>query len=111
MKKIILTIDDCPSKDFDILINYLIKNKHKAILFCNGKDLKDMENQKKIIGVIKKGFLIGNHSYSHRDFRFLSLEKAKKEILDMDKIIRELYKRAKIKQPLKIFRFPHYRGG
>lgn len=58
-----------------------------------------------------KGFLIGNHSYSHRDFRFLSLEKAKKEILDTDKIIRELYKKAKIKQPLKIFRFPHYRGG
>jgi len=111
MEKIILTIDDCPSKDFKDLLDYLIKNRYKAVLFCVGKDLENEKNKKLIIKSIKHGFLIGNHSYSHPNFRYLSLLKSKEEISKTDKLIENLYKRANIDRPLKIFRFTHYFEG
>ena len=110
MKKIILTFDDGPSKCFEKLLNYLIENNHKAIFFLVGKNI-NKNNEKLIIKAIKKGFLIGNHSYSHPGFRWLSFEKAKEEILKTEEIIEKLYKKAKVKRPVKIFRFPSFREG
>ena len=111
MKKVILTFDDGPSENFQKLLEYLIKNKYKAIFFCLGKNLEFPERKKQIIKAIKKGFLIGNHSYSHRNFNMLSFKKAKEEILKTDKLIEEIYKEAKIKRPIKLFRFPYLRRG
>lgn len=111
MKKIILTIDDVPSKNFDELLNYLIKNNHKAIFFCCGLYIEKMKKAKYLIRAIKNGFLIGNHSYSHPDFNKISFEKAKREIIKTDEIIENLYKRAEIKRPTKIFRFPYFHSG
>lgn len=111
MKKIILTFDDGPSEKFDELLSYLIKNKYKAIFFCLEKNLEILKRQKQIIKAIKNGFLIGNHSYSHPNFNIISFKKAKEEILKTDRIIEEIYKKAKIKRPTKLFRFPFFRKG
>ncbi len=111
MEKAILTFDDGPSEKFDKLLSYLIKNKYKAIFFCLGKNLEIPKRQKQIIKAIKKGFLIGNHSYSHPNFNIISFRKAKEEILKTDEIIDGIYKKAKIKRPIKLFRFPFFRKG
>jgi len=111
MDKVFLTFDDGPSKNFPNLLNYLVKNKYKAVFFCCGKELQNKKIEKHLIKAIKKGFIIGNHSYSHPNFNLISFKKAKKEILETDKIIEEIYKKAKIRRPIKLFRFPFFRKG
>jgi len=111
MKKIFLTIDDGPSPYFNELLNYLIKNNHKAIFFCRGSNLEDLTNQKLVVKAIKKGFIIGNHSYSHPNFNRISFREAKDQIIKTDGLIKKLYTKAGVTQPLKIFRFPYFKSG
>ncbi|MCW8966073.1 MAG: polysaccharide deacetylase family protein [Candidatus Pacearchaeota archaeon] len=111
MKKIILTFDDGPSKNFSKLLDYLIKNNHKAIFFCCGENLEKIKFEEHLIKAIKNGFIIANHSYSHPNFNFISFDKGKNEIIKTDKIIAKLYEKARIKQEIKLFRFPSFREG
>lgn len=60
-----------------------------------------------LIYAIKRGFIIGNHSYSHRRFSKISLEEYYEEIKRCDEIIEELYKKSKKKRQAKLFRFPY----
>ena len=99
-----LTIDDSPSKEFLNKINYLKKLKIPAIIFCVGKKIRN--NEKSIISAIKKGFIIGNHSYNHIRFSTLTQKQIESEIKITDKIITSLYKKAKTKQKIKLFKFP-----
>ncbi len=110
MKKIILTFDDGPSTKFEQLLNYLIKNNHKAIFFILGNQI-NKKNEKFLIKAIKKGFLIGNHSYSHPNFSKIPIEEVKREILKTNGIIENLYKKSKKKRSFKIFRFPFGNNG
>ena len=105
MTKAYLTIDDAPSKDFRKKINYLIKKNIFAIIFCIGQNIK--KNKKDVIYAIKKGFVIGNHSYNHPHFSEIELEECLNQIKKTDKIIEDLYKETEIKRPIKIFRFPY----
>lgn len=111
MKKIILTFDDGPSENFSGLLNYLIKNNHKAIFFCLGKNLENSKYEKDLIKAIEKGFIIANHSYSHPNFNFISFRKGKEEIVKTDKLISDLYKKAGKKREIKLFRFPFFSEG
>lgn len=104
-KTVYLTIDDCPSKDFKKKIDFLIEKKIPAILFCTGKGME--KYRKEIIYAIKNGFIIGNHSYSHRHFLTISLRRAEFEVKKTDKIIDKLYKKANVKRKFKLFRFPY----
>ena len=106
MEKVVyFTIDDCPSKDFRKKIDFLISQNIKAILFCRGDHLEKFPED--IIYAIKHEFIIGNHSYSHPHFVELSVEKCFNEIQKTDKIIEEIYKKAGIKRPINVFRFPY----
>jgi len=104
-KIIYLTIDDCPSKNFKEKLDFLIKNKIKAILFCIGKRME--KKPKDIIYAIKKGFIIGNHSYSHPHFSLISVKEAERQIKLTDEIINSLYKKAGKRRKFKVFRFPY----
>ena len=109
-KSVYLTIDDAPSIKMDKLLDYLIKNKHKAIFFCQGNFME--KRPEPVIRAIKKGFIIGNHSYSHQDFNKISYKKGKEEIIKTDNILKRLYKKAGISWKHKYFRFPKlHRGG
>jgi peptidoglycan-N-acetylglucosamine deacetylase len=109
-KKIYLTIDDVPSKDFKRKIDFLKQNKIPALFFTIGKLAE--KNKEDLFYAINNGFEIGNHSYSHKDFNKISLKKAKEEISKTDKIIDEIYKIANKKRKKKYFRFPYgNRGG
>jgi len=104
MKTAYLTIDDAPSKDFRKKIDFLLSKNIPAIIFCQGNDLQN--NQEEIIYAIKKGFIIGNHSHDHPYFSQLTLEQAKEQIKKTDVVIDEIYQKAGILRPVKFFRFP-----
>ncbi len=105
MKEAYLTIDDSPTKDFKQKIDFLAKNKIPAIIFCIGRLIE--KHPKEVEYAIKKGFIIGNHSYSHPRFSRINLEQAYEEILKTDKLIEQTYKNTRTKRPIKIFRFPY----
>lgn len=105
MKKVFLTIDDTPSEDFVKKVDFLKDNKIPAIFFCLGKLMKNNEN--KLVYAVKKGFILGNHSFSHKDFSKIPIKEAKEQIMKTDEIIEKIYKKAKIKRNHKFFRFPY----
>lgn len=108
-KLVYLTIDDCPSEDFKRKVDFLASKSIPTIFFCIGKLMKERKNL--VIYAIKKGFIIGNHSYNHISFSKLSLKEAMKEIKKADEIIEELYKTSGISRPIKVFRFPELDKG
>ncbi len=108
-KEVYLTIDDAPSTDFIKKIDFLKKNNIPAIVFCIGNLIESKILE--IVYAIKKGFIIGNHSYSHKRFSKLSLIEAKEEIEKTDKLIELAYKKANTKRQIKAFRFPYGNKG
>ena len=105
MKAIYLTIDDGPSEDFKNKIDYLCSKGIPAIFFCIGEFMEKRSDS--VLYAIKKGFIIGNHSYDHHKFSEISIGEGKMQITKTDKIIQKLYKKSGVKRPIKIFRFPH----
>ncbi len=108
-KRAYLTMDDAPSKDFRKKVDFLINKKIPAIIFCEGRHIKGREEE--VIYAIKKGFVIGNHSYNHPSFSEINVKESLSEIKKTDELIEEIYQKAKVKRPLKIFRFPYGNKG
>ena len=104
-----LTIDDGPTEDMKEKINFLDSKGIKAIWFCQGRELEKFPDQ--AIYAIKKGHIIGSHSYDHPNFSEIDLEEAKNQIEKTDKIIDDLYSQAGISRPIKVFRFPFLNNG
>ncbi len=102
-----LTIDDAPSEDFKNKVDFLLEKNIPAIFFCEGQKLEKRPDD--VVYALKKRFVIGNHSYNHIDFRELSMEHAKKEITNTEKIIEDLYKKAGVVKKHKYFRFPMFK--
>lgn len=101
-----LTIDDCPSKDFNKKVGYLLTKDIPALMFCVGKHItKELETD--LIAAIKRGFIIGNHSWHHYDFTTLTDREIESEISKTDELINRLHKIAGVKQKVKYFRFPY----
>lgn len=104
-----LTIDDGPTADMKQKVDFLDSKGIKAIWFCLGKELEKFPDQ--AIYAIKKGHIIGNHSYDHPNFSEIDLEDARNQIEKTDKIIDDLYLQAGIPRPIKVFRFPYLNNG
>lgn len=109
MKQAYLTIDDSPSKDFKKKVDYLHKRRIPAIFFIIGKLAE--KDKDSLIYAIKKGFIIGNHSYNHPNFSEITIEQSKEQIRKTDKIIEGLYSKSGIKRPIRLFRFPFLNNG
>lgn len=108
-KQIYLTIDDAPSKDFKKKIEFLYEKSIPAIFFCIGENL--IIRKEEVACAIRKGFVIGNHSYNHKHFSDLTIEEAKESIAITDDLIDEIYKISGIQRPIKVFRFPYFDQG
>lgn len=104
-----LTIDEFPSQDGKEKIDYLYSKNIPAILFSRGEFLE--KRPKHALHAVKKGFVLGNHSYSHPNFREISLEEAYRQIKRTDDLIDTVYDRADIKRPGRVFRFPYLDRG
>jgi len=99
-----LTIDDCPSIDMKRKVNFLLEKRIPAIWFCRGELLE--KRQQVVIYAIRKGFVIGNHSYDHPHFSEIPLEECFRQIKVTDELIEAVYEKAGIERPAKVFRFP-----
>lgn len=105
-----LTIDDAPSDDFRNKVNFLVQNNIPAIFFCVGKYITP-KRENDIIYAIKKGFLIGSHSWNHSNFENLSKSQIREEISKTDELLNKLYDDAGVKRNIKLFRFPFIKKG
>ncbi|RLE93929.1 MAG: polysaccharide deacetylase, partial [Thermoprotei archaeon] len=99
-----LTIDDAPSRDFKHKIEYLESKGIKATFFCQGRFLE--ERLEEAVDAIRKGHVIGNHSYDHPRFSEITLEEAERQIRRTDELIEEAYRLAGVPRLYRVFRFP-----
>lgn len=109
MSKIILTVDDNPQKITRSVVDYLVENSIPAVLFIVGQDA--VNDRSSVLYAMEKGFVIGNHSYTHPHFSELEFEECVEEIEKTEEVIESLYIEAGIKRPVKLFRFPYIDKG
>lgn len=109
-KTVYLTIDDGPSVHFKDKVNYLTRENIPAIFFVVGRKIVE-KNESDILYAIRNGFIVENHSYSHRSFSELSLNEAKDEIKKADNLLNRMYEKAGVKRQVKLFRFPFFDRG
>lgn len=91
----------------DAILNTLDTYKHKAALFVIGRNIDSDEGKDLLKPWDKAGHMIGNHTYSHRNFnaREADVMKYKEDILKAEALLKE-FKRFK-----KSFRFPFLKEG
>lgn len=99
-KVVALTFDDGPSFNSKKIVNLLDELKIKATFFVLGCNVEKYADELKYIN--DHGNEIGNHSYSHPDFRKLSLEQGLKEIEKTQAIVFKTIGRYP-----RLFRFPY----
>lgn len=114
-----LTIDDSPTRHTDDLTDFLSARGIPAVLFCIGDAYTDLHLQCEgirqrpdpIRRAIEKGFLIGNHTTTHRRSSELTLDEIIAEIETTETLIDRLYREAGRARPCKVIRFPHLDRG
>ena len=105
MIKAILTIDDIPQNNTRAIVDYLVSKNIKAVLFAIGDALD--RNPENALYAISKGFVIGNHTYTHPMLSKMSYEEAVEEVEKCEKAIENVYAKAGVQRPVKLFRFPY----
>ena len=100
-----LTIDDAPSEAFLLKLFYLSSREIPAVFFCTGRDAEQRRDY--VAAAIRRGYIIGNHSWSHPFFSELSLEQAIAEISITDAAIDAAYRTANVQRQHRYFRFPY----
>ena len=114
-----LTIDDSPTRHTDDLTDFLVQEDVPAVLFCIGSAYQDLhvqcegieQNALPILNAIHKGFVIGNHTYTHRRSSELTFDEVIAEIEKTEDLIEQLYREAGKIRPVKLIRFPHLDRG
>lgn len=105
MSKAILTIDDIASVNTPAIVDYLCEKKIPVILFAVGEKVEKYYEE--AVYALKKGMLVGNHSYSHPAFSSLSLNEGIEEIEKNEEVLNRLYKDAGVERRFRPFRFPY----
>uniref|UniRef100_UPI00403F64EF polysaccharide deacetylase family protein n=1 Tax=Paenibacillus sp. FSL K6-1096 TaxID=2921460 RepID=UPI00403F64EF len=105
-KVVLLTFDDGPKEAAMInpLMDTLDKHKAKAIFFVNGYRVKEHPELLELIH--SRGGIIGNHSWDHIVLKDKPEAEVKKQIEDVQKIVKET-----IGEAPHFFRPPHGAGG
>ncbi|MBR0219889.1 MAG: polysaccharide deacetylase family protein [Clostridia bacterium] len=105
MIRAILTIDDFPSKNTPVLVDYLNEKGIQAVFFAVGQDLERYEQQ--AVYALQHGMAVGNHSFSHPHFSELSLKESIAEIERCERALDGLYQKAGVARRFRPFRFPY----
>lgn len=100
-----LTIDDGPAGDFIQKVDHLNEIGVQAIWFCMGEGLEQFSDE--AVYAIKHGHMIGHRGYNHADFSKMSMEDGRVQLERADKQVEEIYTKAGISIPLKMFRLPY----
>jgi peptidoglycan/xylan/chitin deacetylase (PgdA/CDA1 family) len=104
-KRVHLTIDDGPSRDWEKKLDWLVANDIPAVWFCEGRALTGHPSFAP--RAIAAGHIVANHSYDHPHFSNLSLEQCQDQIRRTDVLIAECYATAHVLRTGKFFRFPY----
>lgn len=108
-----LTIDDSPTRHTDELTQWLVENGIPAVLFCIGTAYTDLhllcegmeQRPEPVLRAIDRGFVIGNHTWSHSRFSNMSYEDMVEEVEKTESMIDSLYRKAGKSRQAKLFRF------
>jgi peptidoglycan-N-acetylglucosamine deacetylase len=104
-KTIYLTIDDAPSTDCINKLDFLDEHNIKAVWFAEGKRIEDFFDS--AVEILKRGHIIGNHSYSHPHFSDISVDACLAEITETHDIVERVYDTANMERQYRYFRFPY----
>ena len=83
-----LTFDDGPSSHTERLMEILRERGIHATFFVVGKQVK--YHPELIVRLQQEGHEIGNHTYSHKSLRHLSVDAQRSEILSVQESLRKL---------------------
>ncbi len=109
LSKSYLTIDDSPSLRMDDLVDYLSSRHIPALFFCRGDLLET--NISAAIRAVQKGYVLGNHAYSHQRSSQKEYEWLVDEIEKTEFLIDDIYDDAGVERLGKYFRFPQLDRG
>ncbi len=98
-------MDDFATKNIPAIVDYLEEKHIPAILFACGRNVE--KHYDEAIYAVKKGIIVGNHSYSHPHFSEISLEEGIKEIEKCEQVLNDLYKETGMQRKYRPFRFPY----
>lgn len=100
-RKVYLTFDDGYSyKNTNEIVNILIEEKVPAAFFLTGDFINDAAS---LVRKMKEnGFIIGNHTWSHKSIKTMKIDKLKDEVDCFEKRYMEITG----EYPLKVFRPP-----
>lgn len=99
-KLVALTFDDGPTSKTKEIIDLLNKYDIKATFFLLGENVVKFPGE--VMYIINNKHEIGNHSYTHADFKLLSKPKIEEEINKTQNVIFEI-----TNQYPQFFRFPY----
>lgn len=105
MNSAILTIDDFASKNTPAIVDYLQEKRIKPIFFATGQNVE--RHYEEALYAVRKGMIVGNHSYSHPAFSSLSVEACFAEIENCEKVLEKLYRDSGVERTYRPFRFPY----
>jgi peptidoglycan/xylan/chitin deacetylase (PgdA/CDA1 family) len=99
-KKVLLTFDDGPDPVITPkVLEVLKRHEIKAIFFALGEQVTSPQGTEIIKKIWNEGHLIGNHSYSHPDFRTLSEAQIRTEILKTEALLNGFNNYSKLFRP------------
>ena len=105
MIQAILTIDDVPSNNTPAIADYLCKRGIQAVMFAWGARVAVQPDE--AVYALKRGMILGNHSYTHPQFSALTFEQAASEIDRCERTLDEVYRLAGRERHFRPFRFPY----
>ncbi|MBO4375540.1 MAG: polysaccharide deacetylase family protein [Lachnospiraceae bacterium] len=105
MIKALLTIDDIASKNTPALVDFLVSHSIPALMFAVGVNAQRYHDE--AVYALKKGMVVGNHSYSHPHFSELDPEEGRLEIEKCEEVLDSLYRDAQVERKYRPFRFPY----
>ena len=109
MSRLILTIDDIPQKVTVPLVDHLLEKGIPALFFAVGENME--KDPEPAVYAVKKGFPVGNHSYTHPAFSAISFEEGVEEIRRTEALLDRIYAQAGVERKARFFRFPYIDKG
>ena len=105
MNTALLTIDDFSSANTPAIVDYLVEKGIQPIFFATGRNVEQFYDE--ALYAMRRGMLVGNHSYTHAHFSELTLEEAIGEIEQCEQVLDRLYRDAGVERLWRPFRFPY----
>lgn len=105
MNTVLFTMDDVSSRNTPAIVDALCERGITAIMFAVGMNVERFWEE--AIYAVRKGMIVGNHSYSHVHFSEITLDEAIAEIDRCEAVLDRLYREAGVERAYRPFRFPY----